>query len=65
MYEGVVFVKIAVCDDDSQVLLRVLSKLAAYREQRQADLPVRALRMLWICLRPWNAKIMTFCFWMY
>ena len=38
MYEGVVFVKIAVCDDDSQVLLRVLSKLAAYREQRQADL---------------------------
>ena len=39
MYEGVVFVKIAVCDDDSQVLLRVLSKLAAYREQRQADLP--------------------------
>ena len=38
MYKGEFTMKIAVCDDDRQVLLSVLSQLASYQEQRQTEL---------------------------
>lgn len=34
--------KIAVCDDEPQVLLNVLSQLASYQEQRQAELSIQS-----------------------
>ena len=38
MYKGEFTMKIAVCDDDRQVLLSVLFQLASYQEQRQTEL---------------------------
>lgn len=62
---GCRYMRIAICDDDSQDLLQIALLVEAYRNSRKAHLVYISFESAPSFLPPWIRKIMTYCFWMF